>query len=65
MFLLSFERTVKQHQYLILYIVMGYCLFIHRIVSFVCVQYKAQLEVPVIYNSYIEMIFFKTENHGE
>lgn len=61
MFLLSFERTVKQHQYLILYIVMGYCLFIHRIVSL----YKAQLEAPVIYNSYIEMIFFKTENHGE
>lgn len=44
---------------------MGYCLFIHRIVSFLCVQYKAQLEVPVIYNSYIEMVFFKTENHGE
>lgn len=65
MFLLSFERTVKQHQYLILYIVMGYCLFIHHIVSFLCVQYKAQLEVPVIYNSYIEMIIFKTENHGE
>lgn len=65
MFLLSFERTVKQHQYLILYMVMGYCLFIHHIVSFLCVQYKAQLEVPVIYNSYIEMIFFKTENHGE